>query len=107
MTLSARMDDIEEAMNKFTATQEMLYNMVFGMAVKIDMLQAIIMQILDKLDSEIKDKVMNISNLQKLADTVTSVVQERLDTMAFGDKERADSAPLDQMIEDSARANDR
>ena len=95
---------VEEQIRKLGELVDMLYNMIYGMAIKIDMLSSIVMQTLDTLDPLINRKITDPSNLEAIAETAKARVQRQLDMMAFGNK--ADTAPLDQLMADRTESND-
>ena len=99
-----RLDLVENRLAKNDEFNNILYNSLFGITVKLDMLQTILMQVIAEMDPTVKIKVLSEENLKKIAETVTEEVQTRLDIMGFGDT-RA-TAPLDQLIADEAKINE-
>jgi hypothetical protein len=82
---------------------EILYNTVYGLGVKIDILQAIILETINELSDEVKTKVLNQNNLDRIAAEAQEGLQRRMDMIGWGDN--PEEAPMRQLLEDKERVD--
>lgn len=102
-TLRKELDEIVEQQKKYRDHVEVVYNFAYGLGIKIDILQAIVLETINELAPEVKAKVLNDSNFNRIVAECQEVLEKRMD--AIGWKEDAETAPVRQFIEDQKRAD--
>lgn len=99
-TLTRNLDDLKQRQKDHL---EILYNTVYGLGVKIDILQAIILETINELSDEVKTKVLNQNNLDRIAAEAQEGLQRRMDMIGWGDN--PEEAPMRQLLEDKERVD--
>jgi hypothetical protein len=99
-TLTRGLDDLKRKQKDHL---EILYNTVYGIGVKIDILQAIILETINELSDEVKTKVLNDNNLDRISAEATEGLQRRMDMLGWGDNPQ--EAPMRQFLEDKERVD--
>ena len=94
---------IDNAVRSIHDSLETLHNMIYGVGIKTDILQAIVLETIAELSPEVKTKVLNQNNLKRISDEAEVQLQKRLDQLGFGDNK--DEAPLEHLIEDKEKVD--
>ena len=95
-----QMEDLKRASRD---RQNIIHNMCYGVGVKVDILQAILLETISMLDPAVKEKVLAPENTERIAERAKAELQKRMDMLGWGDEEG--TAPLDQLMEDNDRAS--
>ena len=93
--------ELENIRDQHKDRLEIFYNSMYGLGVKIDILQAIVLETINELSDEVKAKVLNQNNLDRIATEAQESLQKRMDMMGFGD--HPEDAPMNQVMEDKER----